>query len=56
MKTAAASPKPINLMDRRSATMKLANTHTMIAAAAVMTLAVADNPSSTAPWLSRVSS
>src|SRR4029077_4964659 len=39
MKTAAARPKPINLIERRSATMKLANTHTMIAAAAVITRA-----------------
>ena len=43
MNTAAAKPKPIDLIDRRSATMKLANTHTMIAAAAVITRAVVDN-------------
>jgi hypothetical protein len=36
--------------------MKLANTHTMIAAAAVITRAVLERPSKTAAWLSRVSS
>ena len=40
MSTATASPRPISLSDRTSATTKLPNTQTMIAAAAVMTLAV----------------
>ena len=56
MSTATASPSPISLIDRTSATTKLPNTQTMIAAAAVMTLAVDPRPSTTALVLSPVRS
>src|SRR5262249_26228126 len=52
--TAAARPKPTSCTTRRSAVRKLPNTATMIAAAAVMTLAVDDRPSTTAVVLSPV--
>ena len=54
--TAMASPRPMSLMARASATTKLPNTHTMMAAAAVMTRAVEDRPSTTALLLSPVRS
>ena len=46
----------MSLMARASATTKLPNTHTMMAAAAVMTRAVEDRPSTTALLLSPVRS
>src|SRR5207344_2433316 len=54
MSTATANPRPISLIARTSATTKLPNTQTMIAAAAVMTRAVDDRPCTTAERLSRV--
>ena len=48
--TATASPRPISLIARRSPSTKVPNTHTMMAAAAVITRAVLARPSTTA-WL-----
>ncbi len=52
MSTATARPRPMSLMARSSATTKLPNTHTMMAAAAVITRAVDASPSTTARLLS----
>ena len=52
MRTATARPSPMSLMARWSVTTKLPNTHTMMAAAAVMTRAVEARPSTTARLLS----
>ena len=53
-KIAVARPTPISLMVRSFSSRKLPKTTTMIAAAAVMTLAVAARPSATDVWLSPV--
>jgi len=53
-RTAVARPMPNTLRMRRSPSTKLPNTQTMIAAAAVMTRAVAARPSATAVALSFV--
>jgi hypothetical protein len=51
---AAARPMPISLSTRSSSRMKLPKTNTMMAAAAVITLAVEARPSATAVRLSPV--
>ncbi len=53
-KIAVASPVPISLKVRSDSSRKLPKTTTMIAAAAVMTLAVAARPSATEVRLSPV--
>ena len=52
--TALARPTPNSLTRRSVSPMKLPKTTTMIAAAAVMTLAVKARPSATEPLLSPV--
>ena len=53
-KIAVASPTPMSLSERSFSNRKLPKTTTMIAAAAVMTLAVAARPSATERRLSPV--
>ena len=54
MKIAAANPRPNSLITRSPPNTNDPNTHTMIAAAAVMTRAVCARPSATASPLSCV--
>ena len=56
MATATARPRPISFTARRSDRTKLAKTHTMISAAAVITRAVPASPSATELRLSPVRS